>query len=1099
MAEERVEIPGSERQHLRGARVGKAVDPEERITALVVVRRREQPPRIVSHHRQLTRHQLAQKYGADPADLARIRAFAKKNGIRVVSASIPKRTVELAGTVARMQAAFGARLQHAVFEGRSFRHRRGGLSLPQSLASVVIGVFGLDNRPQAEPRYDSRPAGGARARASSGALTPVQVANLYGFPPGDGSGETIAIVELGGGFTPADLTTYFTGLGLPVPSVTTVSVLGGSNNPGVDPRSDGEVMLDIQVAGTVSPGARQRVYFAPNTDAGFLAAVKGAVHDAPHPAVVSISWGNPEAKWTAQAMQAMESAFQDAALLGIPVTVAAGDGGSAGGTNGLAADFPASAPHALGCGGTRLQGSGSTITSETVWNSGAQGGATGGGVSSGFPKPAYQAAINVPPSPVAGGGRGVPDVCGNAAAESPYKVRVGGQDTEVWGTGAVAPLWAGLIARLTQMLGRPVGFLNTQIYQPQVESSAFRDITSGNNDVSGQGGPYNAGPGWDACTGLGSPKGVALLSALQPASPVKPPVKPRYANAALFPARGDKPLSKRKPLALAQVLRLRLDIGPLSAASQVENPTVLPEIVQGAAELEVMVSSTDFVVGNDPTPSTKRAGSVAHGRFLLPAGGGRGVTPDGKRHFMVRLRAPSKRGIARCRIGYYFRNALVQSQILRAAVGTIGGLSLRTDFTLSHSLTDLDQIAERPRLSILTNDNGDDQHQIVVRSVGEAPAVGTAKGGTFVLRSSAAGKAISNLRRKLSERAPTKKQRSRTELIGDLTALAPLGRILYNRVGSALRGALSPPKGKDQHPVIQVLRPDTSSFVLPWGLCYDIPLDSKKQPWAVCPVVDQWDGVKPLFGGLPQDCPHNHPRSNILCPFGFLGFRYAIEQLSKTDTPVLTIASKPRCDFAVAQTLLLPDPKAVERHIAKLHKFAADAAPPANLSEGKTRDAVQAMLGRDLSLVYFFCHGHRPRAGDPDTYLAVGNDEAITADDFIAWVDTWTQESRRQIWGDVRPLIFVNACHSLAIEPETLVSYLDAFVTWGHAAGVIGTEIKVDQALAMDVAEQFFCRLLARTHDVEHALREIRLDYLACGNLFGLVYTPYCWADLRLA
>jgi kumamolisin len=426
-----------------------------------------------------------------------------------------------------MQAAFGVQLHHATYEGRSVRHRTGALSLPRSLSEVVAGVFGLDDRPQAEPRYQSKPAG-AGARATAGALTPVEVANLYGFPPGDGSGQTIGIVELGGGFSQADLTTYFNGLGLPVPSVTAVSVMGGSNNPGVDPKSDGEVMLDIEIVGAVAPRAVQRVYFAPNNDAGFLAAVKAAIHDSTKPAAVSISWGGAESTWTAQSMQAMESAFQDAALLGIPVTVAAGDDGSADGTGGLAADFPASAPHALGCGGTRLQGAGSVISNENVWNSGTQNGATGGGVSDFFSKPAYQAATNVPPPPGgAAGGRGVPDVAGNAAAESPYKVRVDGQDSEAWGTSAVAPLWAGLIARLNQNLGRPVGFLNTQIYQPQVESSAFRDITQGDNDISGQHGQYHAGPGWDACTGVGTPKGVALLSALQGGAPPGPPPGPK--------------------------------------------------------------------------------------------------------------------------------------------------------------------------------------------------------------------------------------------------------------------------------------------------------------------------------------------------------------------------------------------------------------------------------------------------------------------------------------------------------------------------------------------------------------------------------------------
>jgi len=147
-------------------------------------------------------------------------------------------------------------------------------------------------------------------------------------------------------------------------------------------------------------------------------------------------------------------------------------------------------------------------------------------VSSFFAKPTYQSAINVPPPPGATGGRGVPDVCGNAAAESPYPIFVGGQDVDVWGTSAVAPLWAGLAARLGQRLGRPVGFLNTLIYQPQVSSSAFRDITSGNNNITGQGGPYSAGSGWDPCTGLGSPRGAALLSAVQGSAPAPSPPRP---------------------------------------------------------------------------------------------------------------------------------------------------------------------------------------------------------------------------------------------------------------------------------------------------------------------------------------------------------------------------------------------------------------------------------------------------------------------------------------------------------------------------------------------------------------------------------------------
>jgi kumamolisin len=287
---------------------------------------------------------------------------------------------------------------------------------------------------------------------------------------------------------------------------------GGSNTPGTVNGPDGEVMLDIEVSGSVAPGAVIAVYFAPNTDQGFIDAVTSAVHDATHrPSVLSISWGSAENTWTAQAMNQMEQAFTAAAAMGVTVTVAAGDNGSSdGATDGLQhADFPASAPHALGCGGTRLEISGGVISSETVWNDGPGQGAGGGGISDVFPLPAYQAGAAVPPSanPGARVGRGVPDVCGDADPDTGYTVRVDGQTLPIGGTSAVAPLWAGLVALLNQGLGHPVGFLQPFLYSA-AGTAALHDIVTGSN------GAYSAGRGWDACTGLGSPDGVALLKAL---------------------------------------------------------------------------------------------------------------------------------------------------------------------------------------------------------------------------------------------------------------------------------------------------------------------------------------------------------------------------------------------------------------------------------------------------------------------------------------------------------------------------------------------------------------------------------------------------------
>jgi len=172
-------------------------------------------------------------------------------------------------------------------------------------------------------------------------------------------------------------------------------------------------------------------------------------------------------------------------------------------------DFPASSPHVLACGGTRLESSQNRITKEVVWNHGAGLGASGGGVSETFPLPAYQANAKVPVSvnPPHFKGRGVPDISGNADPATGYQIRVDGRSAVFGGTSAAAPLVAALTALINQQLGKPAGFLNTSLYAAAARK-ALHDITTGNN------GAYTAGPGWDACTGLGSPDGQALLASL---------------------------------------------------------------------------------------------------------------------------------------------------------------------------------------------------------------------------------------------------------------------------------------------------------------------------------------------------------------------------------------------------------------------------------------------------------------------------------------------------------------------------------------------------------------------------------------------------------
>lgn len=475
---------------------------EEPITVSVILR----PKEPVQAGARLTREQFAQRHCADEHAEETVRAFAEEFGLSVTAPrERGRRTLQLTGSSEAMQRAFGVTLKRHATEAGTFRLREGELTLPEEVAPHVVAVLGLDNRPQAKPHFRV-----ATPRAGNVSYTPIQVAEFYGFPANaSAAGQMIGLLELGGGFEQADITAYFQSIGIAAPKVTAVSVDKGTNSPGDPNGADGEVMLDIEVSAGVAPGANVAVYFAPNTDQGFIDAVTTAVHDSTNkPSVLSISWGGPESSWTEQAVTALDQACQDAAAVGVTITVAAGDDGSTDGVSGTGnhVDFPASSPHVLACGGTKLVASGTTVTSEVVWNElSLNEGATGGGVSTLFPLPSWQASSDVPAAPTSAGGRGVPDVAGDADPSTGYTVRVDGETTTIGGTSAVAPLWAGLIALANATNGNDAGFVNPALY---ADPDAFRDITSGNN------GAFDAGPGWDACTGLGSPHGANVIAAL---------------------------------------------------------------------------------------------------------------------------------------------------------------------------------------------------------------------------------------------------------------------------------------------------------------------------------------------------------------------------------------------------------------------------------------------------------------------------------------------------------------------------------------------------------------------------------------------------------
>ena len=517
--QERLVLPGSEKSPAPNAVYFKATPAKSMVTVSVIVKRKE--PLELNRRGgrangpvRISRAEFQKRNGGDPEAIKQVKAFAREFNLRVEAdpTSALRRTVQLTGTAADIQKAFGVALEQKMIDGAQYRVREGVIHLPASLSGMVEAVLGLDNRPQARPHFRVHQPRAKSAAPSS--YTPLQVAEAYNFPASaSGAGQTIGIIELGGGYRQADLAAYFKTLGLAAPAITAVSVDGGKNKPSTASGADGEVMLDVEVAASVAPGAKVAVYFTPNTDQGFLDAITTAVHDAANkPSVISISWGGPESSWTAQSMTAMDEACQSAAALGVTITVAAGDNGSTDGGTGNNVDFPASSPHVLACGGTKLDANGATIVSEVVWNELANNeGATGGGVSNVFALPSWQAKAQVPAATTTTGGRGVPDVAGDADPTTGYTIRVDGQTMVIGGTSAVAPLWAGLVAVANQQLGTQVGFIQPAIYAAKA-AAAFNDITQGNN------GAFSAAPGWDACTGLGSPSATKLIPLLAPAT-----------------------------------------------------------------------------------------------------------------------------------------------------------------------------------------------------------------------------------------------------------------------------------------------------------------------------------------------------------------------------------------------------------------------------------------------------------------------------------------------------------------------------------------------------------------------------------------------------
>lgn len=519
---QKISLPGSaSKAHIGATTVDTAPDTSETVNLVLLVRRRRGiPDSLVTGLETITRDELTHRYGADPADITLTEKVMEQLGLRVVSADAASRRVVVEGSLATVAEVFDTEITHLAADdplsGSRVAYRgHGELHLPVELDGVALSVFGLDTRPRAIPMFRSL------AGQPQLVYTPPELGRLYSFPyETDGSGQTLAIITVTGGWRQQDIDGYFAQLGLRAPAIHTIGIDGTGNAPGpateAPSPADIEAVLDVQVAGALAPGAQLVNYFAPNTDAGILNALRTAVHATPAPTAISLSWGSSEKSNAGHFVAAMEDLFMEAAALGITVCAASGDAGSGNDEHdgGSHVNYPASSPHVLAVGGTTLiaDPSTGTIHSETVWNAGT-GRATGGGVSDLFDLPTWQAQAGAPNRfGKTEKGRGVPDVAANADGMTGYQIFMNGNISFVGGTSPATPLWAALVCRLSQALGRPLGLLQPLIYQdlaPGNVTAGFRDVIAGDN------GSYGAAPGWDPNTGLGSPHGTALLHALR--------------------------------------------------------------------------------------------------------------------------------------------------------------------------------------------------------------------------------------------------------------------------------------------------------------------------------------------------------------------------------------------------------------------------------------------------------------------------------------------------------------------------------------------------------------------------------------------------------
>jgi sugar lactone lactonase YvrE len=470
-------------------------------------------PASPNYHHFLTPAQFTERFGPAEKDYQAVIAFAKAHGLKVTTTHSNRMLVDVSASVAEVEKAMHVRFQvyqHPT-EKRLFHAPDTEPSL--DLPVPVLGISGLNDYSQPRPRLQATPltsATGVSPNTGSGpngAYLGKDFRAAYAADtPLDGSGQVVGLLQFDG-YTASDIAYYESLAGLPSITLSNVLVDGAT---GLPTGNELEVSLDIEMAVSMATNlSKVVVYMTPNPSPWEDILNRMANDNVAKQ--LSCSWYEIDGASNAVADQI----FQQMALQGQSFFAASGDADA---YTGLI-PFPCDTPYITVVGGTTLttSGPGGAWQSETVWNRGS-GVGTGGGISTQFPIPSWQTNISLVANQGSTTMRNIPDVA--LTAENVY-VRTDGKDYLVGGTSCATPLWAGFAALANQQAADsalpPLGFINpglVAIGNGAYYATVFHDIVTGNNTSTSSPDKFHAVPGYDLCTGWGTPHGQMMIDAL---------------------------------------------------------------------------------------------------------------------------------------------------------------------------------------------------------------------------------------------------------------------------------------------------------------------------------------------------------------------------------------------------------------------------------------------------------------------------------------------------------------------------------------------------------------------------------------------------------